>query len=99
MHLASSARKNKTGSRPVKLSKRESRLMAALRNRKTPISSIDLVEKVWPDPKDRPFHARQALVGAANSLARKLDANRDPLRLEKSERCGPHPIEFKLEPR
>lgn len=98
MPLASSAQRSKTA-KAVKLSKRESRLLAALKSRKTPISSLDLVEKVWPDPKDRPFHARQALVGAAASLARKLDANKDPLRLEKSERCGPHPIEYKLEPR
>lgn len=77
------------------LSSREEQLYALLSSR--PLSSADLIKQYYgPKP---PANARTIVVGRLRGIAEKLDRARDPVRLRKSPRKGPHPIEFWVEKR
>lgn len=79
-----------------KYSQRERRLFAALPKTGREVTSDVLAEKVYPDPANRPFFMRQSLIGVANSLSRKMEANGEPYRLHKGDRRGPWPCQFWL---
>ncbi len=80
----------------MRYSPTERRLRALLRPE--PKTTEDLSTALYKG-RERPFHARKAVVGALTSLAAKVDANREPLRVARSRRAGPHPISFWLEER
>lgn len=82
--------------RPVKLSDRESRLLALLPPDGSPISTHDLVQNYWRR-EEEPFNARGLITTRMNGIIRKLEFMRDDKRrVTKSERRGPRPIEFRL---
>lgn len=75
----------------VKYSPLEQKLFRHLQ--RTPKSTIDIAEAVYPT-RDRPFNARQSVLGALNSLSKKIRQNREPFAIKKSKRQGPHPVNF-----
>jgi hypothetical protein len=75
----------------VKYSPLEKRLFGQLQ--RTPKSTVDIAEAVYP-VRDRPFNARQSVLGALNSLSKKIKQNREPFAVKKSRRQGPHPVNF-----
>jgi hypothetical protein len=46
---------------------------------------------------EEPFHSLSIVRSTISSLARKIEANKEPFTLEKSERNGPHPVSYWLE--
>lgn len=59
------------------------------------ITFLDLIPKVYDSRP--PFYARQSLNTTINNLASKITRNKEPFRIIKSERNGPHPIEWRVE--
>jgi hypothetical protein len=78
----------------VKYSKNERRLFEALSGRRT--STLDLVGAIY-GRRERPYHARQVILGTMSVLSSKIVANREPFAIQRTKRCGPHPIEFWIE--
>lgn len=72
----------------------ETKLLGILRKRKAPVNSVDLCALYYE--KKIPFHGQRQIIASMRGLMRKIDFNREPFRIEKSERRGPHPIEFVL---
>lgn len=84
---------------PVRYSKKEQALFRLLPKTGDRVSSRRLLKGLARKANgDMPFHARTSLVGAMRSLSDKVTANREPFRVMRSERAGPHPIEFWIEP-
>lgn len=86
----------------TKYSVSEKRLFALLSEE--PISSETLSEKFYskhPEPgaSQMPFHGRKIIIGMVTSIQRKMDVNKEPFRLVKSDPRGPYPINVWLEPR
>lgn len=61
------------------------------------VSSADLVKLRYGTTP--PFHGQSIIGSTARSLAKKVDANKEPFRVAKSERAGPKPTEYWLEKR
>jgi hypothetical protein len=61
----------------------------------TPKSTVDVTEAIYG--KKKPTYARQTVLGALNNLLKKTKTNREPFKIVKSDREGPHPIQFWLE--
>ena len=80
--------------RDVKYSPLEKRLFGQLQ--RSPKSTVDITEAVYPE-RERPFNARQSVLGALNSLSKKIRQNREPFAIKKSKRKGPHPVNFWVE--
>lgn len=59
------------------------------------ISSKELVEKRYG--ASAPYHALSIVRAVVDSLSRKIEFNKEPFRLEKSDRHGPYPIYYWLE--
>ena len=49
------------------------------------------------EPYQYPYNGRTAMTGAMRSLIDKVKRNNEPFRVMKSERRGPHPMEFWIE--
>lgn len=63
-------------------------------------SSTDLATRFYKiKGKQMPFNARKIVVGLVSGVQKKVAANREPFRVMKSERNGPHPIMIWLERR
>lgn len=78
----------------IKYSPLERKLFSALQRR--PLSTVDLTEVVYTRQR-RPFNARQSVLGALNSLSRKVKKNKEPFEVKRSTRQGPHPVNFWIE--
>lgn len=84
----------------VRYSKKEQTLFKLLPQDGKRITSVKLLKGLARKANGSlPFHARTSLVGAMRSLIEKVDRNREPFRVKKSDRAGPNPIEFWLEGR
>lgn len=59
-------------------------------------STTDITDEIYRR-KDRPFNARQTVLGALVSLSKKVKANREPFAIKRSKRQGPHPVDFWIE--
>jgi hypothetical protein len=79
-----------------KYSPTEQRLRALLRPEP---KTTEEISRLLYRNREAPYHARKSALVALTSLADKLDLNRDPLRLARTERAGPYPISFWLERR
>lgn len=88
-----SRRNGKEGS--VGYSPTEGKLLSILLKQKKPISSLRLCELLY-DEEERPWHAQGGVISAMRSLCRKVEHNREDFTIERSERRGPHPIEFQV---
>lgn len=73
----------------------EQKVFAALQL-KVPKSTVDITDEVYT-PRERPHNARQSVLGALISLSKKVRKNREPFAVKKSERKGPHPVNFWIE--
>jgi hypothetical protein len=80
----------------VRYSPSERRLFDVLPKNGEPLSSTEIIEKVY-GRKKRPYNARQVVVGTLVRLQDKLKVNHEDFRIKRSERRGPHPIEFRIE--
>ena len=90
----STIRKTLSEGDKIGYSERERRLFRVIAGR-VRITTSDLGGKGLSES----FHARQSIVASLVGLARKMEANRETLRLCRSERRGPHPSEWWLEAR
>lgn len=79
----------------VRYSNNERRAFAVLPKNGRAITTVDIADKVYG--KDRPYYARQTILGVMNGLQRKASANKEPFAIVKTKRRGPHPVEFSLE--
>lgn len=79
----------------ISYSPAEEKLLKILTTRKKPVSSVELVELFY-DGAERPFHAQGGINVTIRSLIRKAAHNREDFVIERSERRGPYPIEFRL---
>lgn len=68
---------------------------------KKPKTTKAITEAVWEDVerRHRPRYARQSVLGALTNLSDKVRVNREPFKVKKTERTGPHPIMFWVEKR
>ena len=80
----------------VRYSPTEQRILALLPEDGTKLSSDEIIDLHYGKRK-RPFNARQTVIGALRTLIRKSVKNREPFRICKSERKGPHPMKFWIE--
>lgn len=71
----------------------ESKLLTILRKQREPIDSVKLGDLYYSKSK-KPFHAQRQIIGSMRGLIRKVEFNREPFRIEQSERRGPYPVEF-----
>jgi DNA-binding winged helix-turn-helix (wHTH) protein len=75
-------------------SQNEERLLLIIaRHDGDPVSSKDIVAASFRG-RERPEFAQKSVVTVLNSLRRKLRKNREKLAIQKSDRRGPHPIEY-----
>lgn len=65
----------------------------------TRIDTNTLTDKIYKSTDRRPFNDRQVVLGVMNRLARKVQLNREPFRVQRSERQGPYPVNFWIEKR
>jgi len=82
----------------IKYSPSEEKILKLIPKNGSRVSSEELL-KLFYGRKQRPFFARNVIIGTLRSLARKMEKNHDPYRLHKSERKGPKPIDFWIEPK
>lgn len=80
----------------VRYSKNERRAFAELPVDGTPISTVDLTKKIYGKSR-KPFNARQTVLGLMVKLSQKVKKNREPFSIQRSDRRGPHPVEFWLQ--
>lgn len=75
-----------------KYSPLESRLLAAIPDDGSMISTLDLVAAAYDE--EPPFAARQSVLDAAGKLIRKVDINEELFEIVRSKSCGSQPIYF-----
>jgi hypothetical protein len=68
-------------------------LLAANRGRR--LNSLTIVSMSYQGR--RPTHARRSVVSTLNLLAKKMRKNKEKIRIMKTERRGPYPVEFWVE--
>lgn len=73
----------------------EARILDILEREREPISTTDLMFKLYKD-RPMPTHAGASVLALLGRLARKTLLY-EPYRVRKSERCGPYPIRVWLE--
>lgn len=83
----------------VRYSKSERRAFTVLSRNGKPLSTVDLMERMYSKGLRRPYHARQVVLGVLTSLGKKAHLNGEPFSVQRSRRKGPHPVEFWLERR
>jgi len=71
----------------------EQRLLSLLLGRREPIDTLDLIEEFY-GKGSRMANPRQSVIALVNALQRKAKRNKEPFKVLKSKRDGPHPIEF-----
>lgn len=76
---------------PYSLKEREAFALLSLKKQTTSrlIERMELGEEMF---------ARNSLIGTLNTLARKVVINKEPFKINKSNRQGPHPIFHWIEP-
>ena len=81
----------------VRYSPTEERLLEILRKNKGRVfDSIQLHDLFYAKTDERSWHSQQQIMSAMRSLISKTSHNKEKFRIERSERRGPHPIEFRL---
>jgi hypothetical protein len=65
---------------------------------KKPIDSATLVQAFYAKHRgNKPVNAAVALNGTMRSLMNKVEMNKEKFRIHKSDRRGPHPVEYWIE--
>jgi hypothetical protein len=83
------------GKRKIKYSPRERAIFMLLPQNGKSINTHSLIDRYYK--KKAPVNARMCIIGAMRSLISKVQRNREPFRIKKSDRSGPHPMEFWVE--
>ena len=81
----------------ISYSSLETRAFAALPKSGKPLSTNDIVEKIYNGDKDRPYFAQQSTLAALKALSRKMSRNKEPIMIRRSKRAGPHSITWWIE--
>jgi len=81
----------------ISYSSLETRAFAALPKSGKPLSTNDIVEKIYNGDKDRPYFAQQSTLAALKALSRKMVRNKEEFSIKRSERSGPHPVTWWIE--
>ena len=81
----------------VGYSERERRLFEALPKDGGRVNTLDLAKSLFGD--EEVLNARQLVMVAMRALQTKARINQERFDIRNSERAGPHPIEFWVEPR
>jgi hypothetical protein len=76
----------------AELTERERQLLALLPISGEPVTSTALVQALYG--AFPPLNARETVIDRMRKIIRKLEHNNDAIRIGKSERNGPHPIEY-----
>lgn len=63
------------------------------------VDTNQLVERLYSKNDLAPIAARNSIIARLSYLQVKVDRNREPFKINKSKRAGPHPISFWLERR
>jgi hypothetical protein len=61
-------------------------------------TTVELIAALYKK-RSAPMNARQSVVSVMKILTAKVDGNREPFRIQRSERRAPSPLEFWREPR
>jgi len=61
------------------------------------LNSTELIQKFYKDTISEHFHARETVNAALTSLRRKLEFNKAPIQLKRSQLSGPRPVEWWVE--
>lgn len=77
----------------VKYSSMEAKLLGLLPKRGRSISSSDLAEVYYNGRA--PHNARGSVRSVMESLIRKIDDNKEPFAILKTDRSGPYPVEYR----
>jgi hypothetical protein len=81
----------------VHLTDLEERLLALLPEDGRRVSTADLVRLYFRGELEPPINANTIVRGRLDMIARKLRHNGDRRIIHKSNRAGPHPVEFWIE--
>lgn len=77
----------------LKYSTSETKLLSLIPKGVRPISTIELVDKLYDG--NPPMHPRQTVTSIMASLMRKVAINREPFIIAKSDQRGPYPVEYR----
>lgn len=73
----------------------ETALLKILKKQKgKPLETTKIVLLRYPDEDDRPKYARESVVCVLNFLMEKVKSYKEPFKICKSERRGPHPSKY-----
>lgn len=84
--------------RHLRYSPRERRFFALLPKDGKAINTKKLIERYYKDD-ELPGHPHANIIDMAGSLIEKIEKNKEPFRVKRTDRRGPHPIEFWVERR
>jgi hypothetical protein len=81
----------------IRYSPNEEKLLLIMRECQQPVTAIGLVDLFFDDSNvELPYHAHHQINATMRSLMRKIDYNGEKFGIMKSQRRGPHPIEFRF---
>lgn len=83
--------------RPLKLSAKERQLLALLPPSGAKVTSAALIQAYYHG-QELPLNARVIITGRMQGIIKKLSYHRTEIRVHKSARRGPRPIEYWLSP-
>ena len=73
----------------------EERLIEILRSRKGKrMTTLELVEELYPGKKGRPSFPRNTVATTMNRLARKMKAAKETFKIHRTDRSGPYPTQY-----
>ena len=84
--------------RTVRYSPREKALFKGLPKDGKHVTTEKLVKAVYKDDPDPPFHARTAVLVILRRLIEKVEFNKEPFKIMRTDASGSAPIEVWLEP-
>lgn len=79
----------------MNLSKDDQKLLDFLDGRS--LNTNELAELFYPDADTRPYNARERVADRLRRLRIKMRRQQHQLRLAKTDRCGPYPVEHWIE--
>jgi len=80
--------------RAVKFSSLEQRLLDLLPADGSRVDTNTLVQRYYANVAPEPLNARTIVVGRLKGIAAKAERAGLPFRIRRSERAGPHPLQF-----
>ncbi len=73
----------------------EEKLLQVLRKRKgRRMTTLELVEELYPNQRDRPPFVRNGVTTLMNRLMRKTKIAKEKFQIHRSDRSGPYPNQY-----